>query len=279
MTTVAVVGLGLMGSSFALAMKKARPEVVLVGNDPNPLVVRKALERDIVSAADTDLAVVSMADEVVVVAAPINALREVFAKLAVVAEGKLVTDMASTKADVVEWAAAEGLDFVGGHPMCGKEVSGIDHADPTLFEHAPWVLTREEPRVARLVEAVGAQPVVIDALTHDRLVAGVSHAAFLLSVGYVLAVSHRADWSEASRLAAGGFRDMSRLAAGDPDLEVGVVRTNRARILEALDQISAELARLRRHIDADDPRLVELLEEARAVRERWAKRGQLEGGA
>ena len=271
MPTVAVVGLGLMGASFALALKKARPEIVLVGNDPNPLVVRKALEREIVSTADTDPAVVAMADDVVVVGAPINALREVFAKLAVVAEGRLVTDMASTKADVEEWAAAEGLDFVGGHPMCGKEVSGIDHADPSMFEHAPWVLTREEPRIAELILAVGANPVVIDAITHDRLVAGVSHAAFLLSVGYVLAVTRRADWPEASRLAAGGFRDMSRLAAGEPDLYAGVVRTNRLNLLEVLDSISAELARLRRHIEADDPRLIELFEEARSVRERWQR--------
>ena len=271
MPTVAVVGLGLMGASFALALKKARPEIVLVGNDPNPLVVRKALEREIVSTADTDPAVVAMADDLVVVGAPINALREVFAKLAVVAEGRLVTDMASTKADVQEWAAAEGLDFVGGHPMCGKEVSGIDHADPSMFEHAPWVLTREEPRIEELVLAVGANPVVIDAITHDRLVAGVSHAAFLLSVGYVLAVTRRGDWPEASRLAAGGFRDMSRLAAGEPDLYAGVVRTNRLNLLEVLDSISAELARLRRHIEADDPRLIELFEEARSVRDRWQR--------
>ncbi|HEX6061922.1 MAG TPA: prephenate dehydrogenase [Candidatus Limnocylindria bacterium] len=270
MPTVAVVGLGLMGSSFALALKRARPEMVVVGCDRNPVVVRKALDRDIVSTANTDLTPVSMAD-LVVVGAPINALREVFAGLAAVAEGALVTDMASTKADVAEWAAAEGLDLVGGHPMCGKEVSGIDHADPSMFQDAPWVLTRDEPRINELVRAVGAHPVVIDAITHDRLVAGVSHAAFLLSVGYVLAVSRGKDWPEASRLAAGGFRDMSRLAAGEPDLYAGVVRTNRENIIEMLDAVSAELTRLRRHIEADDPRLIELFEEARAVRERWAR--------
>ena len=111
----------------------------------------------------------------------------------------------------------------------------------------------------------------MDAITHDRLVAGVSHAAFLLSVGYVLALSRRSDWPEASRLAAGGFRDMSRLAAGDPDLYAGVVKTNRTNLLEMLDAVSAELARLRRHLEADDPRLVEVFEEARSVRERWAR--------
>jgi len=260
-----------MGSSFALALKKARPDIVVVGSDRNPLVVRKALDRDIVSTANTDLSVVEMAD-VVIVGAPIGAMRELFAKLGALSEGKPVTDMASTKADVVEWAAAEGIDLVGGHPMCGKETSGIDAADPSMFEHAPWVLTRDEPRITELVEAVGAHPIVMDAVTHDRLVAGVSHAAFLLSVGYVLALSRRQEWPDASRLAAGGFRDMSRLAGGDPDLYAGVVRTNRENLIEMLDAISAELSRLRRHLEADDPRLIELFEEARSVRERWARK-------
>jgi prephenate dehydrogenase len=268
-TTVAVVGLGLMGSSFALALKKARPEIVLVGSDRNPLVVRKALERGVVSTANTDLSPVAMAD-IVFIGAPISAMRELFAQLGSKAGGRPITDMASTKATVMEWAAAEGIDLVGGHPMCGRETSGIDRADASIFEGAPWVLTRDEPRIAQLVEAVGAHPLVIDAVTHDRLVAGVSHAAFMLSVGYVLALSHRQDWPEASRLAAGGFRDMSRLAAADPDLYVGVARTNRENLLEMLDAVAKELARLRRHLEADDPRLVELFEEARSVRARWS---------
>jgi prephenate dehydrogenase len=215
-----------------------------------------------------------MAD-VVVIGAPIKAMRDVFAQLsgktADKPDGKVVTDMASTKASVMEWAAAAGIDLVGGHPMCGKEQSGIDAADGSMFKGAPWVLTREQPVLRELIEAVGAQPIVMDAVTHDRLVAGVSHAAFLLSVGYVLALSRRADWPEASKLAAGGFRDMSRLAAGDPDLYAGVTRTNRAQLIEQLDAVTTELARLRRHLEADDARLIELFEEAHNVRERWAK--------
>jgi prephenate dehydrogenase len=270
-TTVAVVGLGLMGASFALALKEARPEVVVVGSDTDSMTLRKALDRGIVTSASADTSVVDMA-EVVVIGAPIGAMREVFAQLAGRTQGKIVTDMASTKAGVMGWAAAAGIDLVGGHPMCGKETSGIDAAEATMFKDAPWVLTRGEPALVDLVEAVGAHPIVMDADTHDRLIAGVSHAAFLLSVGYVLALSRRSDWAEASRLAAGGFRDMSRLAAGDPELYAGVARTNRAHLIEQLDAITAELARLRRHLEADDARLVELFEEAHAVRERWAHR-------
>ena len=150
-------------------------------------------------------------------------------------------------------------------------MAGIDAADPSLFKGAPWVLTSAHPAVTHLVESVGAHPLVMDAATHDRLVAGVSHAAFLLSVGYVLSLSGRSDWPEASKLAASGFRDMSRLAAGDPTLYAGIARTNRDNLIEQVDAISAALARLKRHLEADDPRLVELFEEARAVRERWIK--------
>jgi len=270
MTTLAVVGLGLMGSSFALALKEARPDVVLVGSDTDSRTLRKALDRGVVTSASADTSIADIAD-VVVIGAPIKAMREVFAQLAGRTDGKGVTDMASTKASVMEWATAAGIDLVGGHPMCGKEKSGIDAADASLFKGAPWVLTRDEPVLTELIEGVGAHPIVMDAEIHDRLVAGVSHAAFLLSVGYVLAVSRRSDWPEASRLAAGGFRDMSRLAAGDPELYAGVTRTNRAHLIEELDAVTAVLARLRRHLEDDDPRLVELFEEAQAVRERWAK--------
>jgi prephenate dehydrogenase len=270
MPTVAVVGLGLMGSSLALALKESRPDVVVVGSDRDPMTVRKALDRGIVASASADLAVVKMA-ELIVVAVPILALQEVFTNLRGLASGRIVTDVASTKGDVMKWASALGIDLVGGHPMCGREAAGIDAADPSLFKGAPWVLTRADAAVTGLVQSVGAHPIVMDAETHDRLVAGVSHAAFLLSVGYVLALSGQRDWADASRLAASGFRDMSRLAAGDPALYAGISRTNRTHMVEQLNAISAALDRLRRHLEADDPRLIELFEEARAVRERWAK--------
>jgi prephenate dehydrogenase len=269
MPTVAIVGLGLMGSSLALALKQSRPDVVVVGSDKDPATLRKAVDRGVVASASADLAVVEISD-MVVLAVPILALRQVFSNLRGHVAGKVVTDMASTKVSVMEWASESGVDLIGGHPMCGKEKAGIDAADPSLFHGAAWVLTSSHPAVSHLVESVGAHPLVMDAATHDRLVAGVSHAAFLLSVGYVLSLSSRSDWPEASKLAASGFRDMSRLAAGDPQLYAGISRTNRAHLVEQLDAISATLARLRRHLQDDDPRLVELFEEARSVRERWA---------
>ena len=270
MPTVAIVGLGLMGSSFAMALNAAKGGQTVVGSDRDPHTVRKALEQGIVASAAEDLSVVDIAD-LVVVAVPILAMRETLAALGPRVKGKVVTDMASTKSSVMQWASAAGIDLVGGHPMCGREASGIDAADAELFRGAPWVLTRDEPSITSLVTAVGAHQLVMDAAQHDHLVAGVSHAAFLLSVAYVLAVSGRPDWAEASQVAASGFRDMSRLAGGDPELYAGIAATNREEILEQLDGVAAALTRLRRHLEGNDPRLAELFEEARRVRDRWAR--------
>ena len=258
-----------MGSSLALALKEVAPGTTVVGSDRDPLTLRKALARGVVASASADLDVIGVAD-MVVLAVPILAMRHVLIALRGRTDGKVVTDVASTKVSVMEWAAAASVDLVGGHPMCGREAAGIDAADPALFKGAPWVLTRPDSTVRALAESVGAHTVVLDPEAHDRLVAGVSHAAFLLSVGYVLSVSGRSDWPEAAGLAASGFRDMSRLAAGDPELYAGIARTNRDNLIMQLDEIAATLARLKRHLEADDPRLVELFEEARSVRQRWA---------
>ena len=257
-----------MGSSFALALHDKGHTIV--GSDRDPAVVRKAVDRRIVEVGHSDLSMVDIAD-VVVIAAPVRAMRDVLKRLTGKTSAKVVTDMASTKVAVMDWAAASGVDLVGGHPMCGKEASGIDAADPTIFKGAPWIITRDDPKVVELIESVGSHPMVMSAATHDRMVAGVSHAAFLLSIGYVLALSHQNDWPEASKVAGSGFRDMSRLAAGDPELYAGIAETNKENMVAMLDAISTELARLRRHLEADDPRLVELFEEARSVRERWSR--------
>src|ERR1700694_3599356 len=127
MTAVAVIGLGLMGSSFALALKQAKPETVIVGSDIDPMTLRKALERGVVASASGDTSIADMAD-VIVIGAPIRAMREVFAQLRGRTDGKVVTDMASTKADVMGGGPAAGVDLVGCPPSVGKETSGIDAA-------------------------------------------------------------------------------------------------------------------------------------------------------
>jgi prephenate dehydrogenase len=255
-----VVGLGLMGASFAQALHRTRPEIEIVGVDSNPATLATALERGIVRSPGIEGA------DVIMLAVPPLAIRDLLPNLPRTA---LVTDMASTKARIMVWAAEAGVDFVGGHPMCGREASGIDAADPELFRGAPWVLTRIDSRVEDLVRAVGSHPIVIDPERHDRLVAAVSHSAFVLSAAYALAVAGSREWPEMAGLAASGFRDMTRLAAGSSEMYAGIAATNGENLVDWLHRIERQLAKLRRHIEAGDPRLAELFEEAREKRERW----------
>ena len=271
---MAVVGLGLMGASFALALHRVRPELRLLGIDRDPATVHRAVDRGIVTAGGDDVDLARAAD-LVVVAVPMSAMREVLGGLA--GHHGVVTDMASVKAPVMALAASVGLALIGGHPMCGRELSGIDAADPDIFQSAPWVLTRAEARLEDLIRAVGARPLVMDPVEHDRLVAGISHAAFTVSVAYMRAMAGAPDWQRMSELAAGGFRDMTRLAVGDPEMYSELARINRVALVERLDLILQELTRLKRHLEHDDPRLVELFEEARAARNRWSENRDRQG--
>ncbi len=266
---VGILGLGLIGSSLALALRRARPGLEVVGDDTDPGTLRRALERGVVASGD------ALQADVLVLATPIRELPDVLARLA--GHRGVVTDVASTKAHVMRWALAAGVDLVGGHPMCGREQSGIDACDAGLFDGAPWVLTRDEPAVTDLVRSVGARPIFMDAERHDRLVAGVSHAAFVLSSAYVLALAGDGDWPAMQQLAGTGFRDLSRLAAGDPELYAAIASTNREAMVVQVRAVEASLARLRRHLEAGDARLVELFEEARRARERWAGEAAVSG--
>jgi prephenate dehydrogenase len=255
-----IVGLGLMGASFAEALRRSRPGIEIVGVDADPATLATALERGLIREPGIEGA------DIVVLAVPPLAIRDLLPNLP---RRALVTDMASTKARIMLWAAESGVDFVGGHPMCGRESSGIDAADPDLFRGAPWVLTRIDSRVEDLVRAVGSYPVVMDPDRHDRLVAAVSHSAFVLSAAYALAVAGSPEWPEMAKLASSGFRDMTRLAAGSPEMYAGIAATNGENLVEWLLLIEQQLAKLRRHIEAGDPRLAELFDEAREKRERW----------
>jgi prephenate dehydrogenase len=120
--------------------------------------------------------------------------------------------------------------------------------------------------VWEIVESVGARPKVIEPEAHDRLMAGVSHTAFAVSVAYIQSLLHSDDWPQMAEVAGPGFRDMTRLAGGDPNLYAAIVATNRRPMIEALRGVETSLARLRQLLESGDPRVVELFEEARRAK-------------
>jgi prephenate dehydrogenase len=195
-----------------------------------------------------------------------------------VAPGAVITDVASTKGALVARAGVLGLRFVGGHPMAGLDSSGYQAGRADLFVDRPWVLMpagganpADVARVVSLVEACHARPVALDAATHDRAVAGISHLPLLLSAALVDAVAGsttpRDDWSISRDLAATGWRDMTRLARGDPEMGAAIAATNAPALAARLRDLQAVLGEWLQELERPGgPDEAAILERLRAAR-------------
>jgi prephenate dehydrogenase len=282
---VAILGLGLMGGSLGLALKRAWPESVIAGYDATAGVAEQARARGAIDQPCAGVTEALRAADAVIVAAPTLAARELLdaigAGWGALADGAIVTDVCSVKAPVIAWARAalpELQRFVGGHPMCGSERAGIAAADADLYIDARWVVTptpETEPdalaRAEALARAVGARPRLMDAVAHDDAVAAVSHLPLAVAAALAGALAEEPDWPAAAKLAAGGYRDTTRVAAGDPIMGRDMLLANRARILARLDAFNARLERLRAALASGDAAAVEaLLRAASAARRDWA---------
>jgi prephenate dehydrogenase len=286
---IALLGTGLIGGSLALAWQQRAPQqlpspLTIVGYD-RPEVLEAAEARGALDARATDPASAVDGAEVVVLATPPAVTLRLMADVAPhLAPGALVTDVASVKAPVIAQARdvlPPEVAFLGGHPMAGAETSGIDGADPLLFENAAYVLCLPDGAgedalhgtyapLLRLVEATGARPLVLDAARHDRIAAAVSHLPQLLSVALVNTVTdlHASDPDDALRLAAGGFRDMTRIASSPFAMWRDVLVGNSGPVLDALAAFAARVQRTRNRLIEDDLAALEsAFAEARAARE------------
>ena len=281
MKQVGIIGLGLIGGSLALAIRRARPgEFRVLGYTRTAANAEKASRMGIVDeVVDSPGSAVTGAD-LAIVAVPISATRDIFQQIAgCLPSGCIVTDVCSTKTEVVKWAEEclpQDMSFVGGHPMAGREDSGIEAADVGLFDGCTYCLVlgeRTSPEslqwMTDFVQGIGARPLVINPSEHDEFVAGVSHLPFFVAAALVSATSGSSGWSQMSQLAAGGYRDTTRLASQNPQLGRDMCVTNQKNILWWIDNFSQELGRFREVI-ATDPKAVEgMLMSARQAREQW----------
>jgi len=265
-----VIGTGLIGGSVGLALRKRGWRVT--GSDTDPVRSARALE---VGATDDLLDPGATPGregyDLTVVATPVDAVASV--ARAALAFSRVVTDVAGVKASVVESVA--DARFVGGHPMAGSEQLGLDGADPDLFEGATWVLTptaETDPaaftRVREMATSLGAHVVAVSPLDHDALVAVVSNVPHLTAAALMtLASAGAEEHASMLRLAAGGFRDMTRIAAGHPGIWPDICAANRHAILESLDGLIAKLDSVRGLVDRGDRSgLLDLLEKAHVAR-------------
>jgi prephenate dehydrogenase len=276
MRRVALIGTGLIGGSVGLAMARAGIEVV--GYDRDPARTQRAKELGVVSEVASSLRDAVQGADAVVAAVPVGAIAAVVVE-ALDAGAPVVTDVGSVKAPVVaevERARPElAPRFVAGHPMAGSEQDGLDGADADLFEGAMWVLTptaRTDPdayqALRALVVRLGAEVVAVSPEQHDALVAVVSHVPQLAASTLMdVAADRGEEHATLLRLAAGGFRDMTRIAAGHPGIWPDICVTNRDAIVAALDEYVAALARVRRLVeDSDRDGLLDVLQRARRAR-------------
>jgi prephenate dehydrogenase len=282
MRQVAIVGLGLIGGSLGLALRKALPEVEVVGVARREETAALARRMGAVTRAGTDLAAVAEAD-MLVLACPLAVTAAVLEDSKPhLAEGARVTDVGSVKTSVVAHALAlleSGRNpFLGGHPMAGKEVTGIENADADLFRGRAWVYTPHATGAAEpfadfldAVRAIGAHPLNLSPAQHDRYVALVSHIPFLVSSAYLLSVGRDPDWERAAELASSGFRDVSRLGAGDSEMYAAITDANRAEVLRAWEALRVVLGEIEGAIEGGDgTALLDLLLAARQTRQEWS---------
>ncbi|MBP1465920.1 prephenate dehydrogenase/arogenate dehydrogenase family protein [Candidatus Chloroploca sp. M-50] len=286
MVRISIIGLGLIGTSLGMALRSAEVSesplgaLEVVGWDRDQRAVKEARGRLAIDREARTLVEAVRDAQIIVVATPVLAIREVFAQLGpLLASGTVVTDVASTKAEVAHWAESLplGVAYVGGHPMAGKEKAGAAAADPDLFKGAIYCLTtgRSTPQAAleaveAMVRTVGAKPYYIDPEEHDVYVAGISHLPMLLSVGLVEITGRSPAWKEMAALAATGFRDVSRLASGDPEMHRDILLTNRVGLNRWIDEMISFLLEVRDQVDEGDAEAIEpLLQRVREQREGW----------
>jgi prephenate dehydrogenase len=254
---ITIIGLGLIGGSLGLALKAAKlTGIEIVGYDKDTLAAGEARRLRVVDKSERSLQKAVRDARLVIIATPIMAIRGVMEEIAgELRENCVVTDTASTKAIVMEWASQllpPTVSFVGGHPMAGKETSGVQNAEAKLFVDRPYcVIPAPEASegamrvVTGVVQLVGARPFFIGAEEHDRYVAAVSHLPLVLSTALFTLARGSPAWPELSSLASSGFLDVTRLASTDAELSHDICLTNREGVLHWLDRMAEELGRYR----------------------------------
>ncbi|HEY1290490.1 MAG TPA: prephenate dehydrogenase/arogenate dehydrogenase family protein [Burkholderiales bacterium] len=279
---VAILGVGLIGGSFALALKEARACAHVAGAGRNNANLKLAQERGIIDSIAADAVAAAHGADLVLLAAPLAQFPKLFRDIAPVLGPKaIVTDGGSTKRDVVAAARAalgkKAGQFVPAHPIAGGEKSGAGAASAELFRGKRVILTplpeNQESAVRRAHEAwsaCGAQVMRMDPEEHDAILGAVSHLPHLLAYALVHEFCAREDAPRLFALAGGGFRDFTRIASSHPEMWRDICLANRDRLLEELKKYHAELDVIGKLLEsADGAGLEKVFAEARAARERW----------
>lgn len=279
-STIAIVGLGLMGGSLALVLKEQDPRQRIIGITRTPATLERALERGAIDTASDALSAAGDAD-IVVLAAPVRTILRQIPELAHIARhGALILDMGSTKRKIVKAMnqLPGTLTAVGGHPMCGKEVAGFEAADAMLYRNKIFVLSPTErttetalDTARKLAQTIGSRVIELEAARHDEIVAAVSHLPFVVASNLAGTVDEYARGDELVwKIAASGFRDTSRLAASDTQMMLDILMTNSEKVADRMRAYSRRFGELADAVyDQDEETVRRFLEEGARARRNW----------
>jgi prephenate dehydrogenase len=290
---VTIVGLGLIGGSLGLALKKSKLDIEVVGHDKNLGVAGRALKRGAVDKTEWNLINACEGAGLIVLAIPLDGIKDTLAALKPYLQpGVIVTDTATTKAPVLEWAKdlPEGVHFIGGNPVIKPTRAvtgrGIDAADAELFRGATYCLTPSTTAVPKAIEAmssfatlVGAQPYFIEAIEHDGLMAGVQHLPTLLATALASVVMQSQGWRERGKLASADFRAATELVPLDDRTAREQFLAHRTDLVRWIDTIIEELRDLRGMCEREDAdALKALIQSIAQERDKWLS-GKLDASA
>ena len=285
---LAVVGTGLIGGSFAAALRRVGQVGRVLGVGRTPASLQRARELGLIDEI-VDLGQAADRADLILLATPIGAMAPILQALApMLRPATLITDAGSTKADVARLAqdilGDRCLQFIPGHPIAGSEMTGPEAADPMLYHGRKVVLTPFEDtpgvlqhRLIRVWEACGARISLMTPEAHDRALASVSHVPHFLASAYMAQVIRADDADTRLNLAGTGFRDFTRIAAGSAEVWRDIFLSNRTAVLRELDDFEQVLQQLRATLEGNpDPAALEtLLEQAALARRFWAGRSQM----
>jgi prephenate dehydrogenase len=277
---ITIIGQGLIGGSLGMALKQAKLGPEVVGHDKDRGVATRAKKAGASDRTEPNLFKAVEGARMVVLAIPVPEMEGVLKHIGTeLEEGCIVTDVGSTKEAVLRWAEEylpSGISFVGGHPMAGKETSGPEGAQADLFRGATYCILPgkgADPNavgvVVGMAEMLGAKPYFIDAVEHDLYAAAVSHLPMVLSTVLVKATSKNAAWPEIARLASSGYRDVSRLASGDPEMNRGICETNQGSLVRWIDEFIVELQAFKDLVREGGEPLEKAFDSAWETRDRW----------
>ena len=282
MDKIGIIGTGLIGASLGLALKKAGiKNTQIIGVDLERSRANKAKKMGAIDKVGNMMEVASQAS-VIFIATPVMTMKDVMETIGPrLPEGVLVTDTGSTKREVLEWAKEHipsNVDFIGAHPLTGKETRGPDGAEAIIFQGRPYCIiprpgasTQGVRTLTDLVTSIGSKPYFIDVEEHDSFVAAVSHLPFIVSAAIIGCTSKSPQWGDISALASGGFRDVSRLASGDWVMHRDICLTNKDRITHWIDEFILELHRIKEIMQKENngQEMHSLFEKAFDEREKW----------